>query len=245
MITAESLTKTFGTFTAVDHISFEVKKGEIFGLLGPNGAGKSTTIKMLTGILAPTSGKAIINGYNIFTDTEKIKASIGYMSQKFSLYNDLTVEENINFYNGIYSVPKEKQEERKKWVLDIAHLTDLKQMITGSLPAGWKQRLALGCAILHEPAILFLDEPTSGVDPINRRMFWDLIYQLAASGVTFIVSTHYMDEAEYFDRLALIYRGKLIGSGTPDQMKEESHTASLEDMFVKLIESYDQKEKQL
>lgn len=239
MIQAKDLTKNFGTFIAVDHVSFHVEKGKIFGLLGPNGAGKSTMIRMLTGILAPTSGGAIINGYDIFTETEKIKASIGYMSQKFSLYGDLTVEQNINFYNGIYSVSKEKQEERKKYVLNIAHLRDLKNSLAANLPAGWKQRLALGCALLHEPAILFLDEPTSGVDPLNRRIFWDLIYSLAAQGVTFIVSTHYMDEAEYFDQIALMYRGRVIGLGTPETMKKETGQDSLEEMFVHLIESYD------
>lgn len=239
MITADHLTKKFGAFTAVDQVSFQVKKGEIFGLLGPNGAGKSTTIKMLTGILAPTSGKAEINGYDIYTETEKIKASIGYMSQKFSLYNDLTVEENINFYSGIYCVPRFKRQERKDWVLNTARLTDQKDAITGSLPGGWKQRLALGCAIIHEPSILFLDEPTSGVDPLNRRHFWDLIYELADKDVTFIVSTHYMDEAEYFDQIALIYRGKLISSGTPDALKKASGQDSLEEMFVHQIESYD------
>lgn len=239
MIQAEALTKRFGSFTAVDQVSFEVDKGKIFGLLGPNGAGKSTIIKMLTGILAPSSGNAKINGYDIYTQTEKIKASLGYMSQKFSLYDDLTVLENINFYSGIYCVPPEKLKERKEWVLETARLTDLQNVLTRTLPAGWKQRLALGCAILHEPPILFLDEPTSGVDPLNRRLFWDLIYQLAAKEVTFVVSTHYMDEAEYFDKIALIYRGKLIESGSPDQMKEKSGTDSLEDMFVRLIESYD------
>lgn len=239
MIVAEKLTKKFGSFIAVDQVSFLVQKGEIFGLLGPNGAGKSTIIKMLTGILAPTSGHAKINGYDIYTQTEKIKASLGYMSQKFSLYEDLTVEENINFYSGIYCVPPEKKAERKEWVLTTARLTDLKNALTGTLPGGWKQRLALGCAIIHEPAILFLDEPTSGVDPLNQRHFWDLIYDFAEKGITFVVSTHYMDEAEYFDEIALIYRGRLIDSGTPEQMKEKSHTDSLEDMFVKSIEDYD------
>lgn len=240
IIVAEKLTKKFGSFTAVNQVSFEVKKGEIFGLLGPNGAGKSTIIKMLTGILAPTSGEVKVNGYDIYTETEKIKASLGYMSQKFSLYEDLTVEENINFYSGIYCVPIEKKAERKKWVLKTARLTDLKNVLTGTLPSGWKQRLALGCAIIHEPAILFLDEPTAGVDPLNRRYFWDLIYDLALKGVTCVVSTHYMDEAEYFDRIALIYQGKIIESDSPEVMKKKSGTESLEEMFVKLIETYDE-----
>lgn len=239
MIQVEQLTKKFGSFIAVDQVSFAVKKGEIFGLLGPNGAGKSTIIKMLTGILAPTSGFAKVNGFDILTETEKIKASLGYMSQKFSLYEDLTIEENINFYSGIYGVSFEKKAERKAWVLETARLTNLKDVLTSTLSGGMKQRLALGCAMVHEPALLFLDEPTSGVDPLNRRHFWDLIYELASKGITFVVSTHYMDEAEYFDRLALIYRGKLIQSGSPEQMKKISGTDSLDAMFVKMIETYD------
>lgn len=213
------LVKTFGSFTAVDHISLDVNRGEIFGFLGPNGAGKSTTIRMLCGILAPTSGRGKVAGFDIFTQTEKIKRNIGYMSQKFSLYEDLTVEENLNFYAGIYTIPARLIPERKAWVLEMADLGKKRSTITRNLAGGWKQRLALGCAILHEPSILFLDEPTSGVDPLSRRQFWDLIYEMAGKGVTIFVTTHYMDEAEYCDRLALINQGKIIALGTPGELK--------------------------
>jgi ABC-2 type transport system ATP-binding protein len=215
----EELGKNFGSFAAVDRISLEVKRGEIFGFLGPNGAGKSTTIRMLCGILAPTSGRGKVGGFDIFREPEKIKQNIGYMSQKFSLYEDLTVDENLNFYSGIYRLPGQIKEERKEWVLQMAGLRDRKSSLTSALAGGWKQRLALGCAILHEPSILFLDEPTSGVDPISRRQFWDLIYEMVGRGVTVFVTTHYMDEAEYCDRLALIDRGKIIALGTPAELK--------------------------
>jgi ABC-2 type transport system ATP-binding protein len=205
----------------VNRVSFEVAKGEIFGFLGPNGAGKSTTIRMLCGILAPTGGAGTVAGFDIRTEAERIKAHIGYMSQKFSLYEDLTVEENIDFYSGIYRIPLEKQRQRKEWVIEMAGLAEHRQSRTAILSGGWKQRLALGCAILHEPPIIFLDEPTSGVDPISRRRFWNLIYELAGRGVTVFVTTHYMDEAEYCDRVALIYRGKLIALGTPATLKTE------------------------
>ena len=215
----EELVKTFGTFTAVDHISLKVRKGEIFGFLGPNGAGKSTTIRMLCGILKPTAGEGKVNGFDIFREPEKIKENIGYMSQKFSLYDDLTVEENLDFFSGIYRLSKEFKKERKEWALQMAGLQDRRESLTRNLAGGWKQRLALGCAILHEPSILFLDEPTSGVDPLSRRSFWDLIYEMAGRGVTIFVTTHYMDEAEYCDRLALIDRGKIIALGTPVELK--------------------------
>ncbi|OGW39957.1 MAG: multidrug ABC transporter ATP-binding protein, partial [Nitrospirae bacterium GWC2_56_14] len=217
----DNLTRTFGDFTAVDHIALEVAKGEIFGFLGPNGAGKSTTIRMLCGLILPTSGTGTVGGYDIITQSEEIKQNIGYMSQKFSLYDDLTVEENINFYNGIYSVPELKKAERKELVLGMAGLQDKRVTITRTLPGGFKQRLALGCAILHEPSILFLDEPTSGVDPISRRNFWNLIHEMAKGGTTVFVTTHYMDEADYCDRLALIYRGTIIAAGTPNQLRKE------------------------
>ena len=220
-VTLENLTRTFGDFVAVDHIDLTVAKGEIFGFLGPNGAGKSTTIRMLCGLLLPTSGTGTVGGYDIITRSEDIKQNIGYMSQKFSLYDDLTVEENINFYNGIYSVPELKKAERKEWTLGMAGLKDKRSAITRTLPGGFKQRLALGCAILHEPSILFLDEPTSGVDPISRRNFWNLIHEMAGAGTTVFVTTHYMDEADYCDRLALIYRGKIIAEGTPNQLRQE------------------------
>ncbi len=220
-VVVNNLEKRFGSFTAVNGVSFEVPKGEIFGFLGPNGAGKSTTIRMLTGILAPTGGSGTVAGFDVRTEAEKIKANIGYMSQKFSLYEDLTVEENIDFYTGIYRIPEEKKKERKEWVIEMAGLQEHRHSKTGILSGGWKQRLSLGCAILHEPPILFLDEPTAGVDPVSRRQFWDLIYELSAKGVTIFVTTHYMDEAEYCDRVALIYRGELIAIGSPETLKTE------------------------
>ena len=213
------LVKTFGSFTAVDHISLTVNRGEIFGFLGPNGAGKSTTIRMLCGILAPSSGRGKVSGFDIFTQAEKIKQNIGYMSQKFSLYEDLTVVENLNFFSGIYTILPSLIPERKEWVLKMAGLQEKRLAITRNLAGGWKQRLALGCAILHEPSILFLDEPTSGVDPLSRRQFWDLIYEMAGKGVTIFVTTHYLDEAEYCDRLALINQGRIIALGTPAELK--------------------------
>jgi len=221
-VTVSNLQKQFGGFTAVDRISFEVAEGEIFGFLGPNGAGKSTTIKMLCGILAPTSGSGAVAGFDIRSQQEKIKQHIGYMSQRFSLYEDLTIEENIDFYSGIYRVPADKKNARKDWIIEMAGLDAFRSNLTKTLPVGWKQRLALGCAIIHEPGILFLDEPTSGVDPIMRNNFWQLIREMAANGVTVFVTTHYMDEAENCDRLALIYKGTLIAMGTPRQLKTVS-----------------------
>jgi ABC-2 type transport system ATP-binding protein len=212
-VTLKDITKRFGDFVAVDRVSLEVEKGEIFGFLGPNGAGKSTTIRMLCGILSPTSGSGSVVGFDVGRNAERIKERIGYMSQRFSLYEDLTVEENIDFYSGIYKIPQDKKLERKEWVLDMAGLRTHRSSKTGILSAGWKQRLALGCAILHEPPVIFLDEPTSGVDPISR------IYRLAEQGTTIFVTTHYMDEAEYCDRLGLIYRGQLIALGTPEELK--------------------------
>jgi ABC-2 type transport system ATP-binding protein len=220
-VIVKDLEKHFGSFTAVSRVSFEVAKGEIFGSLGPNGAGKSTTIRMLCGILAPSGGSGTVAGFDINTEPEKIKANIGYMSQKFSLYEDLTVEENIDFYRGIYRIAPEKKRQRKEWAIEMAGLQEHRHSRTAILSSGWKQRLALGCAILHEPPIIFLDEPTSGVDPISRRQFWDLIYELSGRGVTIFVTTHYMDEAEYCDRIGLIYRGELTALGTPDTLKTE------------------------
>ena len=219
IVEVQNLTKRFGSFTAVAGISFAVRRGEIFGFLGPNGAGKSTTIRMLCGLLAPTSGAGRVAGFDIVHEAEKIKTRIGYMSQKFSLYDELTVEENIDFYSGIYCLPKAKKAERKAWVLKMAGLEAHRTSRTSELSGGWKQRLALGCAVLHEPPILFLDEPTSGVDPISRRQFWDLIYSLSGQGVTVFVTTHYMEESEYCDRLGIIYRGELIALGTPRELK--------------------------
>ncbi len=221
-ITVETreLVKRFGDFVAVDHVTLSVERGEIFGFLGPNGAGKSTTIRILCGLLEPTAGEGKVAGFDVRTQSEQIKQNIGYMSQKFSLYDDLTVEENIDFFSGIYGVPRARRPERKDYVLRMAGLTEKRKTMTGMLAGGWKQRLALGCAILHEPPILFLDEPTSGVDPIARRGFWELIYQLSAAGHTIFVSTHYMDEAEYCHRIALMYRGKVIALGTPQELKD-------------------------
>lgn len=220
-VTLRDLERRFGDFIAVNRISLDVRRGEIFGFLGPNGAGKSTTIRMLCGILPPSSGSGTVAGFDIVHQAEEIKKNIGYMSQKFSLYEDLTVEENIDFYAGIYRIPDERRQERKEWVIGMAGLAEHRRSRTAILSGGWKQRLSLGCAILHEPPIVFLDEPTSGVDPISRRAFWDLIYRLAGAGVTVFVTTHYMDEAEYCDRLALIYRGELIALGTPEELKTE------------------------
>ncbi len=221
-VTVDHLERRFGSFVAVNRVSFEVKRGEIFGFLGPNGAGKSTTIRMLCGILSPTGGRGSVAGFDIRTQPEEIKAHVGYMSQRFSLYQDLTVEENIDFYAGIYRIGAKEKAERKQWVIEMSGLEAHRHRPTSILSGGWKQRLALGCAILHRPPILFLDEPTSGVDPISRRQFWDLIYQLSSEGVTVFVTTHYMDEAEYCDRLALIYRGELIAQGTPEKLKHEA-----------------------
>jgi ABC-2 type transport system ATP-binding protein len=215
------LRRTFGDFVAVDSINLDVKKGEIFGFLGPNGAGKSTTIRMLCGLLLPTGGSGFVGGFDIIREPESIKKIVGYMSQKFSLYDDLTVEENIDFFSGIYSVPKGKKQERKEWVLDMAGIRERKDSPTGTLAGGFKQRLALGCAVLHEPPIIFLDEPTSGVDPVSRRNFWDLIDKMSEGGTTVFVTTHYMDEADYCDRLALIYRGGIIAEGTPTELRHE------------------------
>jgi len=219
-VEVEELTRKYGDFVAVDRVSFSVAKAEVFGFLGPNGAGKTTTIKMLTGLVPPTSGKGNVAGYDIQTERRRIKLHIGYMSQLFSLYADLTVEENIAFFSGLYGVPSERKAERRDWVLRMAGLEDQRRRLTGELSLGWKQRLALGCAVLHEPPVLFLDEPTSGVDPISRRSFWDLIYALASAGTTVFVTTHYMEEAEYCDRLALMNRGKLIALDTPAKLRE-------------------------
>jgi ABC-2 type transport system ATP-binding protein len=221
-VEVRNLVKRFGDFTAVDDISFAVRRGEIFGFLGPNGAGKSTTIRMLCGLLVPSSGEGSVGGFDVRDESEKIKETIGYMSQRFSLYEDLTVEENVDFYADIYNVPYARLAERRQRVFDLTRLEDRRKSLTGDLPMGLKQRLALGCAVIHEPPILFLDEPTSGVDPISRRSFWDLIYQMASKGTTVFVTTHYMDEAEHCDRLAMIYRGKLIALGSPAEMKERS-----------------------
>jgi len=219
-VVVEGLSKKFGNFTAVDNVSFTVRKGEVFGFLGPNGAGKSTTIRMLCGLLEPSSGDASVEGVNVRSDPERVKSLIGYMSQRFSLYEDLTVRQNIRFYGGIYGLGEDRLEERSAWVIRMAGLEGKEDELTSSLSGGWKQRLALGCAILHEPPILFLDEPTGGVDPVSRRTFWELIYKLSASGTTVFVTTHYMDEAEHCNTIGFIYAGKLVATGTPTELKD-------------------------
>jgi ABC-2 type transport system ATP-binding protein len=219
-VEVRDLRRTFGSFVAVDNISLRVGKGEIFGFLGPNGAGKSTTIRMLCGLLLPTGGSGTVGGFDVLREAESIKRIIGYMSQKFSLYGELSVEENVDFFAGVYQVPKGTRPARKAWVLEMAGLRDKRKAVTKTLPTGFKQRLALGCAILHEPPILFLDEPTSGVDPTSRRSFWSLIHDLANAGTTVFVTTHYMEEADYCDRLALIYRGKIIADATPMELRQ-------------------------
>jgi ABC-2 type transport system ATP-binding protein len=226
-VVVNNLYKRFGDFVAVENISLEAKKGEIFGFLGPNGAGKSTTIRMLCGLLRPTSGQAFVSGLDVSSQSEMVRQNIGYMSQKFSLYNDLQVIENLRFFAGMYSVKTSELKERLDWAIDMAGLTGRENSMTGTLAAGWKQRLALGCAILHRPPIVFLDEPTSGVDPISRRQFWELIHSMAAEGITVFVTTHYMDEAEYCNRLVLIYRGKIVASGSPLELKLKSMIGEL------------------
>ena len=223
----ENLVKRFGEFVAVDHVSLEVKRGEIFGFLGPNGAGKSTTIRVLCGLLTPTTGRATVAGFDVGSDPEQVRRNIGYMSQKFSLYDDLTVEQNIDFFTGMYGVPRDRRGPRKDYVLRMAGLTEKRSALTATLSGGWKQRLALGCAILHDPPIIFLDEPTSGVDPIARGAFWELIRELSGTGHTIFVTTHYMDEAEYCHRVALMYRGKVIALGAPADLKRDLSTHTL------------------
>jgi len=218
-VRVEGLVKQFGDFVAVDHVSFHVEPGEIFGFLGSNGAGKSTTIRMLCGLLRPTEGQAWVQGLDVYTQTEEIKQNIGYMSQRFSLYDELTVQENISFFAGIYGIPRRTRPQLLEEILQKAGLQEKRDTVTALLPGGWKQRLALGCAILHKPPILFLDEPTSGVDPTARRQFWEWIYNLSEEGHTVFVTTHYMDEAEYCHRLALMHAGRIIALDTPKALR--------------------------
>jgi ABC-2 type transport system ATP-binding protein len=229
-IEVDELTKRFGDFVAVDHVSFEVPRGRILGFLGPNGAGKSTTIRMLCGILPPSSGSAAVRGIDVVQNPEGVKEQLGYMSQKFSLYEDLTVAQNINFYGGIYRLPRRKLAGRRGWVIELAGLSGKENMLAGNLSVGVRQRLALGCALLHEPPILLLDEPTSGVDPTSRRSFWDLIHSVAREGHTVLVTTHYMDEAEYCDSLVLINRGRIVAEGTPEELKQSSGRGRIVDI---------------
>lgn len=235
-VQAVNLSRHFGRFIAVDQISFAVYRGEIFGFLGANGAGKTTTIRMLCGLLIPTFGQAMVNGYDINSDAELIKKQIGYMSQKFSLYQDLTVEENIRFYGGIYGLSSRQLDERKDWLIDKLHLSGFLKKLTIELPLGWKQKLALGCAIIHQPPILFLDEPTSGVDPISRREFWSLINELAQQQTTVFVTTHYMDEAEYCNRLSIMHQGRIVVIDNPNKLKSTYHKSTIEDVFISLVD---------
>ncbi len=238
-IAVSQLEKKFGDFVAVNKITFSVKKGEIFGFLGANGSGKSTTIRMLCGIITPTSGAGQVAGFDMIRQPEAIKQAIGYMSQKFSLYEDLTPYENVRFYLGIYSVPQNQWPERVDWILKMTRLQDVRNRLTKELPPGWRQRLALGCALLHRPQILFLDEPTSGVDPITREHFWNFIRQLAARGITVFVTTHYMDEARFCERIVMINAGNIVASGTPAEIIRAAcpgaPDADLNDAFIRLM----------
>jgi ABC-2 type transport system ATP-binding protein len=234
-VSVSKLSRRFGKFIAVDEISFEVNKGEIFGFLGANGAGKTTAIKMLCGLLKPTSGEATVAGFSINSETVKIKKNIGYMSQKFSLYDDLTVKENIEFYGGIYGLSREKISGKTAQLLSELNLDKMKNTLTRSLPLGWKQRLALSTSLLHDPSIIFLDEPTGGVDPISRRNFWRIIYEIANLGKTVFVTTHYMDEAEYCNRISIMHKGKIIELGTPTGLKQKYNKTTMQDIFIHII----------
>ena len=234
VIEAKGLTKMFGDFTAVNKITFEVKKGEIFGFLGANGAGKTTAMKMLIGISIPTSGEANVAGYNVFTHAEDIKKNIGYMSQKFALYDDLTVRENITFFGGIYGLKRLEIKKKSKQLINELGLQDVAKDLVGSLPLGWKQKIAFSVALLHNPKIIFLDEPTGGVDPITRRQFWEMIYKTAHNGTTVFVTTHYMDEAEYCDRVSIMVNGKIEALDTPTKLKEQFQVDNMNDVFLKL-----------
>ena len=234
VISVQNLTKRFGHFVAVDHISFDVKRGEIFGFLGANGAGKTTAMRMLCGLSKPTDGKATVAGFDVYTENEKIKRNIGYMSQKFSLYEDLTVKENIRFYAGIYGKSDHFIKTKTESVLQQLHLTYEANKLVGSLPLGWKQKLAFSVAIFHEPGIVFLDEPTGGVDPVTRREFWNMIYEAAAKGITIFVTTHYMDEAEYCGRISIMVDGKIEALDTPTMLKKQFAAASMDEVFLKL-----------
>jgi ABC-2 type transport system ATP-binding protein len=238
-ITAKELTKIFGSFTAVDAITFEVYQGEIFGFLGANGAGKTTAIKMLTGLLNPTSGDATVAGFDVFTQSESIKKNIGYMSQKFSLYEDLTIKENITFYGGVYGLTDRQIKEKTKILLDKLELQNEANTLIRSIPLGWKQKLAFSVALLHDPKVVFLDEPTGGVDPITRRQFWGMIYEAAADGKTIFVTTHYMDEAEYCDRISIMVDGEISALGTPEELKKQYKVHTIDDVFLILARNID------
>ncbi|MCB0722630.1 MAG: ABC transporter ATP-binding protein [Ignavibacteriae bacterium] len=242
IIEAEKLTKKFGNFTAVDAISFYVKKGEIFGFLGANGAGKTTAIKMLCGLWKPTSGDAQVAGFDIYKQTEEIKNNIGYMSQKFSLYEDLTVKENIRFYGGIYGLSNSEIKRKTDFMIEHLDIKGSENKLIRSLPLGWKQKLAFSVAMLHDPKIVFLDEPTGGVDPITRRQFWEMIYKASSEGVTMFVTTHYMDEAEYCNRVSMMVDGRIAALDTPSNLKKQFHVHSMFDVFVKIARPQESKE---
>lgn len=237
-IVCSHLTKRFGNLTAVNDVSLAIPKGTIFAFLGPNGSGKSTVIRMICGVLTPTSGTGRVLGYDLLGEAEAIKQHIGYMSQKFSLYEELTVKENLDFYAGIYGLSGLQAQERKTELIAMTGLGGRESQRSGSLSGGWKQRLALACALLHRPELLILDEPTAGVDPVSRRIFWQIIRQLANEGITVLVSTHYMDEAETSDRIGFIYNGRLLALGTPQQLKSEANVPTLDDLFIKLVETH-------
>ena len=233
-IKAENITKTFGDFTAVDHISFEIKKGEIFGFLGANGAGKTTAMRMFSGLSIPTSGTATVAGFDVYKETEKIKKNIGYMSQKFSLYNNLTVKENLNFFGGIYGIPRKDLKVKRDVLIKKLGLENEKNKLVSELPLGWKQKLAFSVAIFHEPEIVFLDEPTGGVDPVTRRQFWNMIYDASDRGITIFVTTHYMDEAEYCDRVSIMVDGKIAALDTPANLKKQFNAKNMDEVFYEL-----------
>ena len=233
-IVVRELSRKFGDFTAVDRISFTVDRGEVFGFLGANGAGKTTAIRMLNGILLPTSGSASVAGYDIAAQQEMVRRNIGYMSQKFSLYEDMTVEENLSFYGGVYGMSPKAAREARERLYDRLSLGDIRNRLTASLPVGWKQRTSLACAIQHNPRIIFLDEPTGGVDPVSRRAFWDIIYELSEQQITIFVTTHYMDEAEYCGRISIMHAGKILVMGSPTELKREYNLPTIEDVFVNL-----------
>jgi len=234
VIQVDNLTKNFGDFTAVDSISFEVKKGEIFGFLGANGAGKTTAMKMLIGISKPTSGNAKVANFDVYKNTEDIKKNIGYMSQKFALYDDLTVKENITFFGGIYGLSRKIIKEKTALLIEELNLQEVSNQLVGSLPLGWKQKISFSVALLHNPKIVFLDEPTGGVDPITRRQFWEMIYKTANNGTTIFVTTHYMDEAEYCDRVSIMVDGKIEALDTPKNLKKQFKSTTMNDVFLKL-----------
>ncbi|MEA1975530.1 MAG: ABC transporter ATP-binding protein [Bacillota bacterium] len=236
IVTLKKLTKSFDNFIAVDNISLDIKKGTIFGLLGPNGAGKSTTIRMIIGVLQPTTGTAIVNGIDVIKNPESIKKEIGYMSQKFGLYEDLTVIENLQFYASIYGIKGNKKTERIKQLIEMANLTEKEKTLVKHLSGGWKQRLALSCSLIHKPKILILDEPTAGVDPVSRRIFWKIIFELATQNISIIVTTHYMDEAESCDEVAFIFDGKILVKDTPSNLIKDENAHNLEDVFIKYVE---------